>query len=235
VDENMRIKMFNTMKFYFLFIVFVGFFSFGQRNALPVPFSDVQEGLPSAVLDLRYYGSDNFIGRPIAGYVSPKAVLTTQALNQLKKVQEELKKFQLGIKIFDAYRPQRAVDDFVKWAKVTDDTLMKARFYPDVAKKDLFKLDYIASKSGHSRGSTLDLTLVSLKTSEALDMGSPYDFFGKISWPFAKEISPKQRAHRMLLRTLMLKYGFQPYCCEWWHFTLKSEPFPATYFDFIVE
>jgi len=227
--------MFNTVKFYFHFIFFVGFFSFGQRNALPVTFSEVQEVIPSAVLDLRYYGSDNFIGRPIAGYVSSKAVLTTEALNQLKKVQEELKTFQLGIKIFDAYRPQRAVDDFVLWAKVPDDTLMKARFYPDVAKKDLFKLDYIASKSGHSRGSTLDLTLISLKTFEALDMGSPYDFFGQISWPFAKEITAKQRAHRMLLRTLMLKYGFQPYCCEWWHFTLKSEPFPATYFDFIVE
>jgi D-alanyl-D-alanine dipeptidase len=227
--------MFNTVKFYSLFMIFVGFFSYGQRAALPEAFSEIQEVIPSAVLDLRYCQSDNFIGRPIAGYVSPKAVLTTQALNQLKKVQEELKKFQLGIKIFDAYRPQTAVDDFVKWAKVIDDTLMKARFYPDVAKRDLFQLDYIASKSGHSRGSTLDLTLVSLKTLEALDMGSPYDFFGQISWPFAKEISAKQRANRMLLRTLMVKYGFQPYCCEWWHFTLKSEPFPVTYFDFIVE
>jgi D-alanyl-D-alanine dipeptidase len=231
----MRIKMFNTVKFYSLFMIFVGFFSYGQRAALPEAFSEIQEVIPSAVLDLRYCQSNNFIGRPIAGYVVPKAVLTRAALKQLKKVQEELKTFQLGIKIFDAYRPQTAVDDFVKWAKVIDDTLMKARFYPDVAKRDLFQLDYIASKSGHSRGSTLDLTLVSLKTLEALDMGSPYDFFGQISWPFAKEISAKQRANRMLLRTLMVKYGFQPYCCEWWHFTMKSEPFPVTYFDFIVE
>jgi len=208
---------------------------FGQNTAIPDSFEEVEKVIPSIKLEVRYYGNHNFIGKRIDGYLKPKVFLTKEALVQLKKVQEDLKEFDLGMKIYDAYRPQRAVDHFVTWANDEKDTLMKQEFYPNVQKKNLFKLDYIASKSGHSRGSTVDLTLISLRTGEQLDMGSPYDFFGKISWPFHKSISKEQKAHRMLLRTLMISNGFKPYVCEWWHFTLEKEPFPNTYFDFEIK
>ncbi len=227
------------MKYYLL--LFVSFFSINfyaliaQNISVPNSFDEVINVIPTVKFEVRYYGSHNFIGRRIDGYQKPKVFLTKKALVQLKKVQEELRDFGLGIKIFDAYRPQQAVNHFVRWAKNEKDTLMKTEFYPNVKKKDLFRLDYIASKSGHSRGSTIDLTLISLETGEELDMGSAYDFFGKISWPFYKNISKEQKAHRMLLQTLMLSNGFKPYVCEWWHFTLKNEPFPDTYFDFEIK
>jgi D-alanyl-D-alanine dipeptidase len=141
----------------------------------------------------------------------------------------------LGLKIFDAYRPQSAVDHFVRWSKNEKDTLMKAEFYPEIDKKDLFKLGYIAAKSGHSRGSTVDVTLVQLETGKELDMGSSYDFFGKASWPFDRSAIGIIRKNRLLLRGLMLKNDFKPYQSEWWHFTLKEEPYPTTYFNFPVE
>ncbi len=141
----------------------------------------------------------------------------------------------MGLKLFDAYRPQQAVNHFVRWAKVLNDTLMKQSYYPDVPKSELFKRGYIASKSGHSRGSTVDLTLIDLDTGNELDMGSPYDFFGVQSHPFYKKITDKQRKNRMLLRRVMLKNGFKPYENEWWHFTLRDEPFPNQYFDFPVK
>ena len=227
------------MKYYLL--LFVSFFSINfyaliaQNISVPNSFDEVINVIPTVKFEVRYYGSHNFIGRRIDGYQKPKVFLTKKALVQLKKVQEELRDFGLGIKIFDAYRPQQAVNHFVRWAKNEKDTLMKTEFYPNVKKKDLFRLDYIASKSGHSRGSTIDLTLILLETGEELDMGSVYDFFGKISWPFYKNISKEQKAHRMLLQTLMLSNGFKPYVCEWWHFTLKNEPFPDTYFDFEIK
>jgi len=144
----------------------------------------------------------------------------------------------LELKIYDAYRPQRAVDHFVRWAKDHKDRKMKARYYPDVVKKDLFKKGYIAKRSGHSRGSAVDLTIitrVSGRNTEELDMGSVFDFFSPLSWPGNSSISPSSRAHRMLLQTLMKKHGFKPYSREWWHFTLKDELFPKTYFNFPVE
>ena len=141
---------------------------------------------------------------------------------------------QLSLKIFDGYRPQKAVDHFVRWVQVLKDTLMKAQFYPKVKKNNLLKNGYIAERSGHSRGSTIDLTIINIKTGKALDMGSAYDFFGIQSHPLYQNISKKQKNNRMLLRNTMLNHGFTPYENEWWHFTLKKEPFPNTYFTFPI-
>lgn len=146
--------------------------------------------------------------------------------------------FGLGLKLFDAYRPQRAVEHFVRWARDVNDLRMKAEFYPGVEKRDLLKEGYIAEKSSHSRGSTVDVTLVPLnatRPAQALDMGTPFDWFGPESWPNSPAVTPVQRAHRLLLRMVMEKHGFQPYAQEWWHFTLINEPFPGTYFDFPVQ
>jgi D-alanyl-D-alanine dipeptidase len=205
---------------------------------LPKGFVYLDDMIPDVQIDLRYYGQNNFLGQPVDGYKQKKCIISKQAAVALKKVQDDLKRFGLGIKVFDAYRPQQAVDHFVRWAKDIKDTKMKHIFYPDVAKKDLFKLDYIARRSSHTRGSTVDLTLISIigkNKGQELDMGSCFDFFGKLSWPTNQSIQPQQRANRMLLQTLMVKHGFTPYHCEWWHFTLKNEPFPETYFDFPIQ
>lgn len=206
-----------------------------QTGNVPSAFGFIQTEINNVVLDIRYCGNHNFIGRPIDGYTSSKPVVTKKTLVALAAVQKELKKSGLGLKIFDAYRPQRAVDHFVRWSADLNDTLMKHEFYPNLSKDQLFELGYIAYKSGHSRGSTVDITLVSLATGKEMDMGSPYDFFGEISWPYAKGISKIQQENRLLLRRVMLAHGFKPYANEWWHFTLKNEPFPNTYFDFVVE
>jgi D-alanyl-D-alanine dipeptidase len=209
--------------------------SYCQNNVKPDSFKEIQKEIPSIELDIRYFGNHNFIGIPIEGYLQPIALLTKEALEKLKNVQKQLELQNLGLKIFDGYRPQRAVNHFVRWAKNEKDTLMKAEFYPAVAKKDLFRLDYIAAKSGHSRGSTVDLTIINLDSRIPLDMGSPYDYFDTISWPFEKSITPKQQSNRLLLRKVMVENNFKPYQSEWWHFTLKNEPYPITYFDFLVE
>ena len=190
---------------------------------------------PSIKIELRYFSNNNFIGQPIDGYHRSTIIVSKPTALALQKVQNDLEKKGLGLKIFDAYRPQQAVNHFVRWAKVLNDTLMKQSYYPDVPKSELFKRGYIASKSGHSRGSTVDLTLIDLDTGNELDMGSPYDFFGVQSHPFYKKITDEQRKNRMLLRRVMLKNGFKPYENEWWHFTLRDEPFPNQYFDFPVK
>lgn len=190
---------------------------------------------PSIKIELRYFSNNNFIGQPIDGYHRSTIIVSKPTAIALQKVQNDLEKKGLGLKIFDAYRPQQAVNHFVRWAKVLNDTLMKQSYYPDVPKSELFKKGYIASKSGHSRGSTVDLTLIDLDTGNELDMGSPYDFFGVQSHPFYKKITDEQRKNRMLLRRVMLKNGFKPYENEWWHFTLRDEPFPNQYFDFPVK
>ncbi len=185
--------------------------------------------------ELRYVSTNNFIGQPINGYHKDLVIVTKETALALKKIQQHLLKDNLSLKIFDAYRPQQAVDHFVKWAKDVNDTLRKQEYYPSVAKSDLFAQGYIASKSGHTRGSTVDLTLVHVKTNQEVDMGSTYDFFGKASHPFYKGITKIQQKNRLFLRTVMLKNGFQPYENEWWHFTLKKEPFPKTYFNFPIK
>ena len=203
---------------------------------IPQGFVDIREAIPGVEVELRYFSDDNFVGEPIDGYESDRCFLSAETATALEQVQLELEGFGLGLKVFDAYRPQRAVDHFVRWAEDLDDTKMKARFYPEVEKKNLFRDGYIAAKSGHSRGSTVDLTLVSLTSDQAieLDMGTPWDYFGPKSWPSSTEVSAEQRAHRMLLQSLMVKHGFRPLAEEWWHYTLVDEPFPDTYFDFPV-
>ena len=138
------------------------------------------------------------------------------------------------MKIFDAYRPARAVKHFVLWGLEDQDIRMKQYFYPDLEKEELFNAGYIAKQSSHSRGSTVDLTLLEMRTGREVDMGSPFDFFGEISHPDFRGITEEQYANRMLLRSVMMRNGFLPFSCEWWHFTLEDEPFTETYFDFPV-
>jgi zinc D-Ala-D-Ala dipeptidase len=227
----MKIKHLNIVLWAWIAILAVG----AGAGDLPQGFVDVKEIVPTIKLEMRYATNHNFLGRPIDGYIQPKAILTRKAAEALKNVQEDLRPFGLGLKIFDAYRPQRAVDDFYSWSKDATDTNMKKEFYPRLSKIKLFQEGYILTKSGHSRGSTVDLTIISLTDGRELDMGSGFDFFGKVSWPDNLNISPSQRAHRLLLRALMQKHGFEPYFAEWWHFTLKNEPYPETYFDFPVQ
>lgn len=207
----------------------------GNAQQLPNGFSYLLEIDPTIKKELRYYTTNNFIGRPIDGYKKDSLIISTPAAKALKKIQSKLKLDGLGLKVFDAYRPQQAVNHFVRWARVMKDTLMKSLYYPGVKKSDLFKLGFIASKSGHTRGSTVDLCLIDIKTNKELDMGSPYDFFGEKSHPFYKNITEKQKKNRILLRSIMIDNGFIPYDNEWWHFTLKNEPYPDTYFNFSVE
>ena len=209
--------------------------SANSLSVLPDGFTYIKEYIPDIKIELRYYTSNNFIGERIRGYNKPAGILTKKAAISLAKVQSELEDFGLGLKIYDAYRPQTAVNHFVEWAKNLSDIRMKPEFYPGVAKENLFKEGYISERSSHSRGSTVDLTVISLETGAELDMGSSYDFFGTESWPTYPDITQQQRSNRLLLQSLMTKYGFLPYPREWWHFTLENEPYPDTYFDFPVE
>ena len=206
-----------------------------DRHALPEGFVYLDEAIPGIVIELKYTTDDNFVGQPIDGYEHGYAILSEPAAAALAEVQAKLEPFGLGLKVFDAYRPQRAVDHFVRWAGDLDDQRTKPDFYPDVAKEDLFEEGYIAEQSGHSRGSTVDLTIVyrdEAGTTRELDMGSSYDFFGPISWPDSAAITARQRANRTLLQNVMVTQGFNYYAQEWWHFTLEGEPYPDTYFDF---
>lgn len=217
------------------FVLSSSLFYCQDKQTLPEGFGYVKEHIPNIHIDLRYFKNHNFLGNPVDGYNKEVAILSSKAIVALKNVQRELKKYNLSIKIFDSYRPQTAVNHFVRWAKKLNDTVSKVEFYPNVKKQHLFKEGYIASKSGHSRGSTLDITLVDIATGKELDMGSAWDFFGKESWVENKNLSTQQLANRMLLQTIMRKNGFIPYPKEWWHFTLANEPFKDTYFDFPVE
>lgn len=203
----------------------------------PVPgtFVDLKKIVPGIEIDLRYYGNHNFLGRPVDGYKREVAYATLEAGLALQALQKDLQKEGLGIKVFDAYRPQQAVDHFKRWAKDIKDTLAKAAFYPEVDKRDLFKLGYIAERSGHSRGSTLDLTLITLKDKKELDMGSPFDYFGEKSHHNYRHLTETQKANRKKLRGLMEKHGFKALDEEWWHYTLKNEPFKDKYFDFPIK
>ncbi|OIQ49290.1 D-alanyl-D-alanine dipeptidase [Pseudodesulfovibrio hydrargyri] len=201
----------------------------------PEGFVTLNEFLPGAVYDVKYYTGDNFVGARVDGYEAPKVLVAVEAARALKAVQEDVARFGLCLKLFDGYRPQRAVNHFMRWAEDLDDTRTKAAHYPDVDKRNLFRDGYIAARSGHSRGSTVDLTLVDKATGRELDMGTPFDFFGPESWPENPDFPPQVRANRALLRAVMLGHGFKPYEAEWWHFTLRDEPYPETYFDFPVE
>ena len=223
-------------------------------DATPPGFVHLAEAVPDAILEVRYYSTYNFIGDRIHGYERPTPLLSVEAAKALKSVSDELLPMGYRLKVYDSYRPQRAVDHFVEWSKRTDDTRMKAYFYPDLDKSVLFPQGYIAEKSGHSRGSTVDLTLFDMKTEKEVDMGGTFDWFGLESHPDwggdpetkqytgsfpagtqdSRKISAAQFRNRMLLRSVMLKYGFKAIDTEWWHFTLENEPYPDTYFDYPV-
>lgn len=201
----------------------------------------ITDVIPEAILEIRYYSTFNFIGDRIPGYEEPVALMTRQACDSLKVVSDELMAKGYRLKIYDAYRPQCAVDYFVEWAKDVNDTRMKEYFYPELDKSVLIPLEYIASSSSHTRGSTVDLTLFDMRTQKEADMGCTFDYFGDASLPTIlpgqpcgayKPINEEQYRNRMILREAMLAHGFRPYNCEWWHFTLRGEPFPDTYFTF---
>ena len=190
--------------------------------------------VPGLVADIRYASSHNFVGRPINGYRARRCLLTQPAANALAEVARDLAARGLVIKVFDCYRPARAVADFVRWARDPRDQAAKAEFYPGVDKRTLFRDGYIASHSGHSRGSTADLTLARADGTE-LNMGTPFDFFSPRSWTAASSVTAEQHANRMRLAAAMQRRGFRGYPKEWWHFTLRNEPFPGTYFDVPVQ
>ena len=214
------------------YIIF--FFSFQYCNDLPEGFVYIEDLVTNINIDLKYYTKDNFVGKKINGYKGPVAISTKETALALKEIQKDLKHFNYGLKIFDCYRPQRAVNHFVKWAK-NNDRNMKNIHYPNVKKHNLFKEGYIASKSGHSRGSTVDLTIIDLKNGKELDMGTIYDYFGKESWIEYTGLTVYQKQNRLLLHSVMNKYGFKSLKEEWWHFTLSNEPYPNKYFNFMVE
>ncbi len=201
----------------------------------PANFFYVKALIPSLEQDMRYFTDNNFVGRPIQGYKKPVCILSIAAAHALLKVQTVLNKKNLGLLVFDCYRPQMAVDDFIQWSQNPEDQRMKNLYYPHIDKQDLFKLNYIAYRSGHTRGSTVDLTIVDLDSQQTLDMGTPYDFMDPLSHPANRDIRPEQFKNRMLLRTLMLRFGFRPIETEWWHFTLNDEPYKNSYFNFLVE
>ena len=210
-------------------------------------FVAITDVVPDAILEIRYYGTYNFVGARIDGYEQPTALMTRQAADSLRAVSDDLVKQGYRLKIYDAYRPQRGVDHFVRWGKDLNDTLMKTYFYPNETKDSLFIKDYIATHSSHSRGSTVDLTLFDMRTEKEVDMGGTFDWFGREShpdcggnpttgkWRSNDTLTAQQFAGRMILRKAMLRHGFKPYDCEWWHFTLKNEPYPDTYFTFPVK
>ncbi|MGV8056756.1 MAG: M15 family metallopeptidase [Smithellaceae bacterium] len=225
----------------------------------PKGFVDIQDVVPDILLDIRYFGPHNFVGEKINGYNAGKCIITKEAAAALAKVQKDLALFSLSIKIYDCYRPQRAVNHFVQWATEIDNTKTRKEFYPTVDKRNLFKDGYIDSKSGHSRGSTVDLTIVPLPfpkqagyipgqklsacyspaekrfRDNSIDMGTGFDCFHELSHTVNKNIGLQQRINRMLLKSLMGKYGFRNFEKEWWHYTLNNEPYPSTYFDFVIE
>jgi D-alanyl-D-alanine dipeptidase len=200
----------------------------------PAAFVDAATVVPGLIVEARYAGAHNFVGRPIDGYEAPRCLLTAAAANALAAVARDVAAQGLVLKVFDCYRPTRAVANFERWARDISDTAAKAEFYPDVDKHTLFRDGYISSRSGHSRGSTVDLTLAHADGRE-LHMGTPFDFFSPRSWYATSDISEQAKANRALFAAAMRRHGFRPYEKEWWHFTLRGEPFPDTYFDFPVQ
>ena len=194
----------------------------------------LSDHVPGIIQEIRYYSTYNFIGDRIDGYEQPVAIITKEAARALKAVSSEMNVQGYRLKVFDAYRPACAVRSFVLWGIEDLDLRMKPYFYPDLEKQELFKLGYIASQSSHSRGSTVDLTLFDMRTGKEVDMGSPFDLFSEKSHPDSKDVTEEQYDNRMTLQSAMVRNGFKPIDCEWWHFTLEDEPYPDIYFEFPV-
>ena len=200
----------------------------------PSGFVLLSDYVPGIVQEIRYFSTYNFVGDRIDGYEEPCAILTAEAARALKAVANKANVHGYRLKVFDAYRPVSAVKHFMLWGIEDLDQRMKLFFYPDIEKQEIFSLGYVAGRSSHSRGSAVDLTLLDMKTGKELDMGSPFDFFSEVSHPDYKGITEEQYANRRLLADLMESEGFAPIDCEWWHFMLKDEPYPDTYFEFPV-
>lgn len=200
----------------------------------PSDFVLLADFVPSIIQEIRYYSTYNFIGDRIDGYEEPCALLTKEAARALKSVSNEMAVHGYRLKVYDAYRPLPAVKHFVLWGIEDTDIRMKPYFYPDLEKQELFTRGYIASRSSHSRGSTVDLTLFDMEAGKEVDMGGPFDFFSELSHPDYTGITEEQYENRMTLKNAMVRGGFEGYECEWWHFTLKNEPYPDTYFEFPV-
>jgi D-alanyl-D-alanine dipeptidase len=239
-----------TLSFLFLILCYTPLY------ALPKGFVYLKDIAPDIIQDMRYATSNNFIGNPIPGYKKGRCIITRQAAEQLKKAEREIRKKGYTLKVYDCYRPQQSVDYFYQWSQKFKDERQKAAFYPRVEKKELFKKNYIALSSGHSRGSTLDLTLVKLNTTskpnkdqitrcyditshylddDSIDMGTRFDCMDKSANIDYGDLSQAQKNNRKLLQKLMIRYGFKPYYYEWWHYTLANEPFPGSYFNFLVK
>ena len=200
----------------------------------PSGFVLLSDYVPHIVQEIRYFSTYNFIGDRIDGYEEPCAILTVEAARALKSVSSEMIVQGYRLKVFDAYRPACAVKQFMLWGIEDQDIRMKPYFYPELEKQELFAKGYIAKQSSHSRGSAIDLTLLDMRTGKELDMGSPFDLFSTASHPDYRGISEEQYENRMLLRKVMVRNGFKPIDCEWWHFSLEDEPYPDTYFEFPV-
>lgn len=242
-----------------LYLLLVLFLSANIAYALPHGFVYLRDVDPSILQDMRYASSHNFVGEPIAGYEAGECILTKDTALALAKIQKQLNQSSLTLKVYDCYRPTAAVDHFIAWSKDRSHQEMKAEFYPMVNKADVFSLGYVAMKSGHSRGSTVDLTIVPLPSptdasympgqkliscsasyqqryrDNSIDMGTGFDCFDELAHGLNKNVTPVVYKHRMMLRKIMIEYGFVPYENEWWHFTLKNEPYPHNYFNFPVK
>ncbi|WP_204723375.1 M15 family metallopeptidase [Fastidiosibacter lacustris] len=264
--SNGLYKMNQTRKIIFLLVALGGGFFYHQTSAnqttiikeKPSDFINIKSVIPTIQVSVRYYTDNNFVGRRIKGYETPVCLLTKKATLALKKVQDQLLPMGLSLKVYDCYRPQTAVNDFADWAENLNETQMRTEYYPTVDKSNLFKEGYIDYHSGHSRGSTVDLTIIPLDSKipiydpkkkqapctsaqhlrspdNSLDFGTGFDCFSPMSHPSYQNLSPQIKANRLLLRTLMIEAGFKPLETEWWHFTLKEEPYPKIYFDFPVQ
>ena len=218
-----------------LFIIILLIFSSAFfNNNLEDGFVYLNDIDDSIVVNLKYYSSENFTGQFVEGYHSNTAILTNEAALALSNAQDDFNKLGYSLILYDAYRPQRAVNFFVQWSKNLNDTINKRIYYPNIKKSELFELGYIAYKSGHSRGSTVDVSLVEISTNKVLDMGTIFDYFGVESHTFFNDISEKQKSNRLILYEIMSNNGFKNYSKEWWHFTLKNEPYQK-YFDFLIK
>jgi D-alanyl-D-alanine dipeptidase len=224
-------------KIIFSIVIFTIFFT-QKLFALPTDFVYLKSIDPTIIQDMRYVTSNNFLGRPITGYHAATCILTRETAEALSTIQKELRKKSLSLKVYDCYRPKDAVSDFMAWSKDIHDQKQKNSYYPNIDKADFFKLGYVVEKSGHTRGSTVDLTIVKLEKnhkSKELNMATHFDFMDPTSHPLNEKITGEAKQNRLFLRAVMLNAGFKPLKEEWWHFTLKNEPYPDTYFNFPVE
>lgn len=247
-----------TKKMLQFFIVCISLMKCAMTNALPSGFVYIEQIDPSIQQDIRYATSNNIMGRPLHGYIKPRCILAEKTAMALKKVQQQLNKKQLSLKVYDCYRPQMAVEDLWQWSQQNNHDLINPNYYPRVKKSELFAEEYIARYSGHTRGSTVDLTIVPMNSDPAtshilakhiacyadyalrqndnsLDMGTNFDCLDPLSYADNQQIPAQAQKNRRLLRQTMQKYGFLPYRFEWWHFTLKNEPYPQQYFNFPVQ